>query len=154
MVIDGYMMCVNKMKTLSITTPEVRMTCIDLPEPRFRPTARVDEMGCQLSKFTRQCVLPINLHGIAAKWETVHADDLDIATDEVLVINSITKFENLMDEVGIDDIHSPSPRDMVLRNIQKMMRGADMFIHSVVNGSYTTTFFAAQFREALFYYSA
>ncbi|XP_066338690.1 scarecrow-like protein 14 [Miscanthus floridulus] len=95
--------------------PEVRMTCIDLPEPGFRPTARVDETGRRLSKFARQCGLPFKFHGIAAKWETVRTDDLDIDADEVLVVNSITKFENLMDEAGIDDdIHSPSPRDVAL----------------------------------------
>ena len=38
-----------------------------------------------------------------------------------------------MDE-GIDDIHSPSPRDVVLSNIRKMMRLADVFIHSVHAG--------------------
>ncbi|CAD6255531.1 unnamed protein product [Miscanthus lutarioriparius] len=136
--------------------PEVRMTCIDLPEPGFRPTARVDETGRRLSKFARQCGLPFKFHGIAAKWETVRTDDLDIDADEVLVVNSITKFENLMDEAGIDDdIHSPSPRDVVLRNIRKMMRpAADVFIHSIVSGSYATPFFVARFREALFYYSA
>ncbi|OQU84111.1 hypothetical protein SORBI_3005G229900 [Sorghum bicolor] len=139
--------------------PEVRMTCIDLPEPGFRPTARVDETGRRLSKFARQCGLPFKFHGIAAKWETVRADDLDIDADEVLVVNSINKFENLMDEAGIDDdIHRPSPRDVVLRNIRKMMRppaaAADVFIHSVVNCSYATPFFVARFREALFHYSA
>ena len=114
--------------------PEVlRMTYIDLPKLGFHPTARVDETGRRLSKLARQCGLPFKFHAIAAKWETVRADDLDIDADEVFVVNSITKFENLMDE-GIDDIHSPSPRDVVLSNIRKMMRLADVFIHSVHAG--------------------
>ncbi|CAN6382177.1 unnamed protein product [Urochloa humidicola] len=130
--------------------PEVRMTCIDLPEPGFRPTARIEETGRRLSNFARLCGLPFKFHSIAAKWETVCVDDLNIDPDEVLVVNSITQFQNLMDE-GID-IYSPSPRDVVLSNIRKMR--PDVFILSVVNGSYNAPFFVTRFREALFYYSA
>ncbi|CAO1940233.1 unnamed protein product [Urochloa humidicola] len=130
--------------------PEVRMTCIDLPEPGFRPTARIEETGRRLSNFARLCGLPFKFHSIAAKWEMVRVDDLNIDPDEVLVVNSITQFQNLMDE-GID-IYSPSPRDVVLNNIRKMR--PDAFILSVVNGSYNAPFFVTRFREALFYYSA
>nr|CAB3490632.1 unnamed protein product [Digitaria exilis] len=130
--------------------PEVRMTCIELPQPGFRPTARVEETGRRLSDFARQRGLPFKFLSVTAKWETVSVDDLNIDTDEVLIVNSITHFQNIMDE-GVD-IYSPSPRDLVLNNIQKMR--PDPFILSVVNGSYNTAFFVTRFREALFYYSA
>jgi hypothetical protein len=55
-----------------------------------------------------------------------------------------------MDE-GID-IDNMSPRDMVLRNIQKMR--PDVFILCVENSSYNAPFFVTRFREALYYYSA
>jgi hypothetical protein len=130
--------------------PEVRMTCIELPEPGFRPTSRVEETGRRLSNFARLCGLPFRFRSISAKWETVSVDDLNRDPDEVLIVNSITHFQNLMDE-GID-ICSPSPREVVLNSIRKMR--PDVFILSVVNGSYNTPFFLTRFREALFYYSA
>jgi hypothetical protein len=77
-------------------------------------------------------------HGSTKQGEDC-AYELNIDVDEVLFINSITNFENLMDE-GID-IHSPSPRDVVLSNIRKTR--PDAFIHSVLNVSYTMPFFVA-----------
>ncbi|KAG2564260.1 scarecrow-like protein 14 [Panicum virgatum] len=130
--------------------PEVRMTCIGLPEPGFRPAARIEETGRRLSNFATQCGLPFKFQSIAAKWETICARDLRVEPDEVLVVNCITHFQNLMDEGA--DICSPSPRDVVLKNIQEMQ--PDVFILAVVNGSYNAPFFITRFREALFYYSA
>ncbi|OEL15388.1 hypothetical protein BAE44_0023593 [Dichanthelium oligosanthes] len=68
---------------------------------------------------------------IRRRWETVTIDDLDIDPDEVLIVNSILHFGNLMDE-GVD-ASSPSPRDVVLSNIRKMRPG--VFILFVMNGS-------------------
>ncbi|WVZ48788.1 hypothetical protein U9M48_000197, partial [Paspalum notatum var. saurae] len=137
--------------------PEVRMTCIDLPEPGFRPAARIQETGRRLSDFAARCGVPFTFSGVvAAKWETVRVEDLDIRPDddEVLVVNSTTRFQNFMDHEGATDgdVHSPSPRDLVLGNIRRMK--PDVFVLSVVNGSHNSPFFLARFREALFYYSA
>ncbi|WVZ48822.1 hypothetical protein U9M48_000229 [Paspalum notatum var. saurae] len=138
--------------------PEVRMTCIDVPKPGFRPAARIQETGRRLSDFAARCGLPFEFRSVvAATWETVRAEDLDIRPDdddEVLVVNSTTRFQNFMDHEGGagDDVHSPSPRDVVLGNIRRMK--PDVFILSVVNGSYNSPFFLPRFREALFYYSA
>ncbi|KAL6907965.1 hypothetical protein ACP4OV_002135 [Aristida adscensionis] len=130
--------------------PEVRFTGIDIPQPGFRPTARLEETGRRLSNYARQFGVPFKFHSIAAKWEMVHVDDLNIDPDEVLIVNSIVHFGKLMDEgVGID---SPSPRDVVLSNIRKMR--PDVFILFVANGSYSSPFFVTRFREALFHYSA
>ncbi|OEL35997.1 Scarecrow-like protein 9 [Dichanthelium oligosanthes] len=130
--------------------PEVKITAIDLPQPGFRPAARVEQTGRQLSNFARQCGVPFKFNSIVAKWETVYADDLSIEPDEVLIVNGLFHFGKLMDEGG--DIDSPSPRDMVLRNIQKMR--PDVFILCTENSSYNAPFFVTRFREALFYYSA
>ncbi|KAL6907966.1 hypothetical protein ACP4OV_002136 [Aristida adscensionis] len=130
--------------------PEVRITGIDLPQPGFRPAAQIEETGRRLSNCARQLGVPFKFHGIAAKWETVCVDDLNIERDEVLIVNSIVHFGNLMDE-GID-IDSPSPRDVVLSNIRKMQ--PDAFNLVVMNGSFNSPFFVTRFREALFYYSA
>nr|CAB3492307.1 unnamed protein product [Digitaria exilis]CAB3492334.1 unnamed protein product [Digitaria exilis]CAB3502799.1 unnamed protein product [Digitaria exilis] len=117
--------------------PEVRITSIELPQPGFRPAAQIEQTGRRLSKFARQCGVPFKYRSIVAKWETICADDLNIEPDE------------LSDEGG--DIDSPNPRDMVLKNIQKMR--PDVFILCTENSSYNTPFFVTRFREALFHYS-
>ncbi|CAO1940541.1 unnamed protein product [Urochloa humidicola] len=131
--------------------PEVRITGIDLPQPGFRPAARVHATGRRLLNFARQSGVPFKFHGVAAKWETVHVDDLNIDPDEVLIVNSMARFENLMDEsaAGMD---GPSPRDVVLGNIRKMK--PDVFILNVTNGSYGNPFFVTRFRELMLHYSA
>jgi hypothetical protein len=130
--------------------PEVRITGIDLPQPGFRPASRVKETGRRLSNYASQFGVPFKYRGIAAKWETVGVDDLDIDPDEVLIVNSILHFGNLMDE-GVD-MSSPSPRDVVLSNIRKMQ--PDVFILFIMNGTYSSPYFVPRFREALFHYSA
>ncbi|CAL5083194.1 unnamed protein product [Urochloa decumbens] len=130
--------------------PEVRITGIDLPQPGFRPAAQIEETGRRLSKCAHQFGIPFKFQSIAAKWETVCVDDLNIDPDEVLIINGLFDFGNLMDE-GVD-IYSPSPRDVVLNNIRKMR--PDVFILCTVNGSHGAPFFVTRFREVLFFFSA
>jgi hypothetical protein len=45
-----------------------------------------------------------------------------------------------------------SPRNAVLNLIRKM--NPDIFVHSILNGSYNAPFFVTRFREALFHFSA
>ncbi|CAN6183534.1 unnamed protein product [Urochloa humidicola] len=130
--------------------PEVRITGIDLPQPGFRPAAQIEETGRRLSKCAHQFGIPFKFQTIAAKWETVCVDDLNIDPDEVLVVNGLFDFGNLMDE-GVD-IYSPSPRDVVLSNIRKMR--PDVFILCNVNGCHGSPFFVTRFREVLFFFSA
>ncbi|KAI4996858.1 hypothetical protein ZWY2020_052200 [Hordeum vulgare] len=133
--------------------PDVRITGIDLPQPGFRPAFQIEETGRRLSKCAREFGVPFKYHGIPAKFETVHAEDLNIDPDEVLIVTSQSGFSNLMDESVIMDRQDiPSPRDMVLSNIRKMR--PDVFIDCVVNGTYGAPFFVTRFREALFSYSA
>jgi hypothetical protein len=130
--------------------PEVRITGIDLPQPGFRGSYHIEEVGRRLSNFARVFGVPFKFHGIAAKLETVKPEDLNIDRDEVLVVISLCHFRLLMDEnLGFD---SPSPRDQVLNNIREMR--PDVFIHGILNGSYGATYFLTRFREALFHYSA
>ncbi|VAH92353.1 scarecrow-like protein 9 [Triticum dicoccoides] len=129
--------------------PEVRITGIDLPQPGFRPAKRLEETGRALSNCARQFGLPFKFHAIAAKWETIRAEDLNIDPDEVLVVNDLFNFNTLMDESLVID--RPSPRDVVLSNIREMQ--PDVFVQGVVNGS-SGPFFLARFREALFFYSS
>ncbi|WVZ61224.1 hypothetical protein U9M48_011134 [Paspalum notatum var. saurae] len=139
--------------------PEVRMTGIDLPQPGFRPAARVAETGRRLSSRARDVGVPFKFrHVVAARWETVCVHDLRTDPGEVLIVNGITEFGSLMDDGGgggggFDAANGPSCRDAVLGNIRKMR--PDVFILCVVNGSYgTTPFFVTRFKEALSHYSA
>lgn len=130
--------------------PEVRFTGIDLPQPGFRPAYQIEETGRRLSNCAREFGVPFKFHAIAAKWEMVSAEDLNIDPDEVLVVNSECHLSNLMDESV--DADTPSPRDLVLNNIRKMR--PNIFIQIVNSGTYGAPFFLTRFREALFYYSA
>ncbi|CAO2198645.1 unnamed protein product [Urochloa humidicola] len=130
--------------------PEIRITGIDLPQPGFRPAARVEETGRRLSRCACELGVPFEFHGIVAEWDTVCISDLRVDTDEVLIVNSVTGLGNTMDEGT--DVDSPSPRDVILGNIREMR--PEVFIICVVNGSYGGPFFLSRFREALSYYSA
>ncbi|WVZ66078.1 hypothetical protein U9M48_015352 [Paspalum notatum var. saurae] len=130
--------------------PEVRITSIDLPLPGFLPAAQSVETGHRLSKCAHQFGVPFKFQSIiTSNWEMVCVDDLKTDPDEVLIINGLFDFGKLRDE-GVD-IHSPSPRDMVLSNICKMR--PDVFIFCNVNASLGAPFFVPRFREALFYIS-
>ncbi|PVH34640.1 hypothetical protein PAHAL_8G266000 [Panicum hallii] len=130
--------------------PEVRFTGIDLPQPGFRPAYQIEETGRRLSNCALEFGVPFKFQAIAAKWETVCAEDLNIDPDEVLVVHSECDFSKLMDESV--DVDTPSPRDMVLNNIRKIR--PNVFILFVMNGTYGAPFFLTRFREALFFYSA
>ncbi|RLM57731.1 scarecrow-like protein 34 [Panicum miliaceum] len=130
--------------------PEVRFTGIDLPQPGFRPAYQIEETGRRLSNCALEFGVPFKFWAIAAKWETVCAEDLNIDPDEVLVVHSECDFSKLMDESV--DVDTPSPRDMVLNNIRKIR--PNVFILFVMNGTYGAPFFLTRFREALFFYSA
>ncbi|EMS57818.1 hypothetical protein TRIUR3_22881 [Triticum urartu] len=129
--------------------PDVRITGIDLPQPGFRPRERIEETGRRLKKYANEFNVPFEYRAIAtAKMESLRKEDLKIDPDEVLIVNSLFQFKNLMDESVVLE----SPRDVVLKNIRKMR--PHTFIHAIVNGSFSAPFFVTRFREVLFYYSA
>ncbi|CAD6252577.1 unnamed protein product [Miscanthus lutarioriparius] len=125
--------------------PNVRLTGIDNPLPGFHPGQLIEETGRRLSDCARQFRVPFKFHAIAAKSEAVRAKDLDIDPEEVLVVISHFHFRTLMDESVIID--RQNPRDTVLKNIKKMR--PKVFIHAILNGSYSGAFFVSRFREAL-----
>ncbi|XP_072997129.1 scarecrow-like protein 9 [Typha latifolia] len=128
--------------------PELRITGIDVPQPGFRPTERIEETGQRLTEYAKSFKVPFRYQGIASKWETIRVEDLKIEKDEVLIVNCLYRFRNLVDEtVAVD-----SPRNRVLNTIRQM--NPDVFIHGIVNGSYSAPFFVTRFREALFHFSA
>ncbi|KAI3786985.1 hypothetical protein L1987_41113 [Smallanthus sonchifolius] len=130
--------------------PKLRITGIELPQPGFRPAERVEETGRRLATYCERFKVPFEYNAIAIKnWEMIKVDDLKLQRNEFLVVNALARFENLLDEMIVTD---SSPRDAVLKLIRDMK--PDIFVHSVINGSYSAPFFVTRFREALFHYSA
>ena len=128
--------------------PKLRITGIELPQPGFRPAERVEETGRRLAKYCDRFNVPFEYNAIAKKWESIQIEELKIENNEVIVVNCMFRFKNLLDETIVVD----SPKDAVLGIIREI--NPDIFIHSVVSGSYNAPFFATRFREALFHFSA
>ncbi|XP_074588281.1 scarecrow-like protein 9 [Curcuma longa] len=139
---------IQRLSTRDGGPPNLRITGIDVPQPGFRPTERIEETGRRLADYANSFSVPFEFQAIASKWEHFQVEDLHIHKDEVVVVNCLYRFRNLVDETVIVD----SPRNRVLNRIRRMK--PDVFIHGVVNGSYSAPFFLTRFREALFHYSA
>ncbi|KQJ87063.2 hypothetical protein BRADI_4g09235v3 [Brachypodium distachyon] len=130
--------------------PEIRITGINMPQPGFNLAEQIKETGQRLSNYASKFGVSFKFHAIIAKLEAVHAEDLHIDPDEVLIVNSLFQFRILMDEsLSFDNV---SPRDMVLNNIRKMK--PSMFIHGIANGSHSAAFFMTRFRQALSHFTA
>lgn len=127
--------------------PKLRITGIDLPQPGFRPAERVEETGRRLAKYAETFKVPFDFNAIAQKWDTIQIEDLNIDSSEVLVVNCLYRFRNLLDETVVVDC----PRNIVLNLIRKM--NPDVFVLGIVNGAHSAPFFITRFREALFFYS-
>ncbi|CAA3031938.1 Hypothetical predicted protein [Olea europaea subsp. europaea] len=128
--------------------PKLRITGIDLPCPGFRPSERVEETGRRLASYAETFNVPFEFIAIAQKWETIKIEDLMVNKDEVVVVNCLYRFRNLLDETVVVN----SPRNIVLNLIRKI--SPDVFVLGILNGAYNAPFFITRFREALFHYSS
>ncbi|XP_057449198.1 scarecrow-like protein 34 [Lotus japonicus] len=129
--------------------PKLRITGIEFPLPGFRPTQKIEETGRRLANYCKRFNVPFEYTAIASRnWETIRVEDLRIKSHEFVAVNSMMRFKNLLDET----IEMNSPRDAVLLLIRKI--NPDVFAQSIINGSFSTPFFATRFREALFHFSA
>ncbi|XP_062013783.1 scarecrow-like protein 14 [Rosa rugosa] len=126
--------------------PKLRITAIELPQPGFRPTERVEETGRRLEKYAKRFDVPFEYNVIAQKWETIRIEDIKIDRTELIVVNCLHRLRNIPDETVMVN----SPRDAVLKLIRKI--SPDLFIHGVVNGTYNAPFFLTRFREALLHF--
>ncbi|KAG8496394.1 hypothetical protein CXB51_007595 [Gossypium anomalum] len=128
--------------------PQLRITGIEFPQPGFRPAEAVQETGRRLVKYCERHNVPFEYHAIAQKWETIRTEDLKINSDEVIAVNCLCRFRNLLDETVVLN----SPRDTVLNLIRKI--NPDVFVHSVVNGSYNAPFLSQDSGRHSFIFSA
>ncbi|KAJ4786175.1 hypothetical protein LUZ62_037421 [Rhynchospora pubera] len=130
------------------TRPIIRITAIEVPEPGFRPKKRIELVGRRLAYYAKSFNVPFEYEGIASKWEDVKVEDLNIANDEVVIVNCVANSELLSDEATATD----SPRDIFLNTIRKIK--PRIFVHGIINGSYNSTFFPTRFRSALLHFSS
>ncbi|XP_075495165.1 scarecrow-like protein 14 [Primulina tabacum] len=128
--------------------PKLRITGIDFPCPGFRPSERVEETGRRLENYARTFNIQFEFNAIAQKWETIKLEDLKINKDETLVVNSLYRLRNILDETVIVN----SPRNIVLNLIRQM--NPIIFVQGIINGAFNAPFFITRFREALFHYSS
>ncbi|XP_050237281.1 scarecrow-like protein 33 [Mercurialis annua] len=129
--------------------PKLRITGIELPQRGFRPTERIEETGRRLARYCERFHVPFEYNPIAAQnWESIPIEDLKIRTDEVLAVNCMGRFKNLLDET----VEVDCPRNAVLELIRKIK--PNIFVHTIINGSYNAPFFVTRFREALFHFSS
>ncbi|KAL2558184.1 Scarecrow-like protein 14 [Forsythia ovata] len=128
--------------------PKLRITGIDFPCPGFRPSERVEETGRRLASYAETFNVPFEFNAIAQKWETIKIEDLKVNKDEVLVVNCLYRFRNLLDETVVVN----SPRNIVLNLIRTI--SPDVFVLGILNGAFNAPFFITRFREALFHYSS
>jgi len=128
--------------------PTLRITGIDFPLSGFRPAERVEATGRRLHEYARMFNVPFEYQAIAAKWDTIQVKDLNIKSDEFIVVNCLYRMRNMMDETATDD----SPRTRVLNTIRKL--NPHLFVHGIVNGTYNAPFFVTRFKEAMFFFSS
>lgn len=129
--------------------PKLRITGIEYPQAGFRPAERIEETGRRLANYCKRFDVPFEYKAIASQnWETIPLEDFKIESNELLAVNCLIRFKNLLDET----IEVNSPRNAVLNLIRKM--NPDIFVQSVLNGSYNAPFFATRFKEAVFHFSA
>ncbi|CAD6215231.1 unnamed protein product [Miscanthus lutarioriparius] len=128
--------------------PILRITGIDFPLSGFRPAERVEATGRRLHEYARMFNVPFEYQAIAAKWDTIQVKDLNIKSDEFIVVNCLYRMRNMMDETATDD----SPRTRVLNTIRKL--NPNLFVHGIVNGTYNAPFFVTRFKEAMFFFSS
>lgn len=128
--------------------PMLRITGIEFPQPGFRPAERIEETGRRLEDYAKSFGVPFEYQAIATKWENLDVEELNLRSDEVLVVNCMYRLRHLLDETVVVE----SPRNVVLNKIRNMK--PRVFIQGVVNGAYNAPFFITRFREALFHYSA
>jgi hypothetical protein len=129
--------------------PKLHITGIEFPQPGFRPTERIEETGHRLAKYCERFNVPFEYHALASQnWETIQIEELKIDRNEMIAVNCMYSFKNLLDET----VEETSPRNAVLNLIRRM--NPDIFVHTIVNGAYNAPFFVTRFREALYHFSA
>lgn len=129
--------------------PKLSITAIDIPRPGFSVVEQIEETGRRLEDYARSFGIPFQYNSIlGAKWDSICIEDLSIEQDEVLIVNSLYRFENSGSETDATECS----REKVIDIIRKIR--PHIFVHGVVNGSFGDPLFVSRFRQVLLHYSA
>ncbi|KAG6547561.1 hypothetical protein Mapa_011009 [Marchantia paleacea] len=128
--------------------PHLRITGIDFAQPGFKSTERIEDTGRRLAEKAKIMGIEFEYQAIAGKWEQIQPAQLNLRQDEVLIVNSMFRLRNLLDET----VMASSPRKMLLNKIHSL--NPELFVTGIVNAGYNTPFFMARFREAVNHYAA
>ncbi|KAJ8533819.1 hypothetical protein K7X08_007143 [Anisodus acutangulus] len=128
--------------------PKLHITGIEFPQPGSSPAERIEETGRRLANYAETFNVPFEYHAISKKWETSRLEDLMLDKNDFLVVNCLCRSKNLHDEAELEE----SSRTIVLNLIRNI--NPDIFIHGIVNGTYTAPTFVTRFREVLLHFSA
>ncbi|KAL6574710.1 hypothetical protein OROMI_011995 [Orobanche minor] len=128
--------------------PSVKITGVDFPQHGFKPAERAEDTGRRLARYARKFGVPFEYNAIAQKWETIKIEDLKIEEDAFLIVTCMYRSKNLPDETVVPH----GSRTLILNLIRKA--NPDIFIHGIVNGTYSAPFFLTRFREVLYHFSA
>ncbi|KAI5021080.1 hypothetical protein ZWY2020_054490 [Hordeum vulgare] len=129
--------------------PNLRITGIEVPQTGFRPYEMIKETGKRLEDYANTFKVPFQYQGLAAsRWETIKIEDLNIAEDEVLIINCIFRMKNL----GHETEAMNSARDEVMKTMRRM--NPKVFISGTINGLHSSPFFIQRFKEVMLHYSS
>jgi len=140
---------IHKLSKRTGGPPKLRITGIEFPQPGFRPTESIEETGRRLAKYCERFNVPFEYRVLASQnWETIQIEELKIDRNEMLAVNCMYRFKNLLDET----VEETSPRNAVLNLIRRI--NPDVFVHAIVNGAYNAPFFVTRFREALYHFSS
>ncbi|KAJ3694008.1 hypothetical protein LUZ60_009488 [Juncus effusus] len=128
--------------------PKLRITSIDRLTLGFSPTARLEVNGKRLAGYARIFGVPFEYRGIAAKWDEICIEDLNIEKEEVLIVNCLQGMGFLGDETNV--MYSPKNRFLeIIRRIKP-----NIFIQGICSGSYSNSFFVDRFKQVLLHHSA
>ncbi|XP_078159328.1 scarecrow-like protein 14 [Carex rostrata] len=127
--------------------PKLRITGVDLPQPGFNPTERINKTGRRLEDYAQSFGVPFEYQGIASQWESICIDDLSINDGEVLIVNSMYSLDRVRDEPLLE---RNNPRNKFLGLIQEAK--PKVFIQGIFNLS-LSPFFITRFRKVLLHYS-
>ncbi|KAL2652052.1 hypothetical protein R1flu_020180 [Riccia fluitans] len=128
--------------------PRLRITGIDFPQPGFKSTERIEETGRRLGENARAMGVDLEYQAIAGKWEQIQPSQLNLRKDEMLIVNSMFRLRNLLDET----VMASSPRKTLLSKIHSL--NPELFVTGIINAGYNTPFFLIRFREAVNHFSA
>jgi GRAS domain family len=125
--------------------PKLRITGIDLPQPGFHPSQRINETGKRLEDYARSFGVPFEYRAIASQWESICINDLSINDHEVLIVNSMYKLGRVRDEPLLGR-NNPMNKLNLIRDAKPKA-----FIQGIFNLSFSP-FFITRFRMVLMQY--